>query len=48
MKPVLPAKTDFFDSLRLLILRNLLKAKDCRDNPAYRPVRHFLNVFDGF
>jgi hypothetical protein len=34
-KPVFAARIDFLDRLRLLILRNLLKAKDCLKIPAY-------------
>jgi hypothetical protein len=34
-KPVFPGKTDFFDRSCLLILRNLLKLRECPDNPAY-------------
>jgi hypothetical protein len=34
-KPVFVAKTGFIDKLRMLILQNLLKVKDCRANPAY-------------
>jgi hypothetical protein len=35
-KPVFAVKTDFFDSLRLLILPTLLKAGDRPKIPAYR------------
>ena len=31
-----------------LIRRNLLKTRNHFQNPAYRPVRHFFNVFDAF
>jgi len=44
----LAAKTDFFDDLLLLILWNLLKTRDGSKTPAYRLIRHFLNVFDSF
>jgi hypothetical protein len=47
-KPVSATKTDFIDDSLLLIPRNLLKAKDHREIPAYRLARHFLNVLDGF
>jgi hypothetical protein len=40
-KPVFTVKTDFIDDVRLLILRNLLKAKNWPTNPAYRLIRHF-------
>jgi len=36
MKPVFAAKTDFIDRSLLLILRNLLKAKNCPKIPGYR------------
>jgi hypothetical protein len=39
-KPVLAAQIDFFDELRLLILRNLLKTQICPKIPAYRLIRH--------
>ena len=38
-KPVLAAHIDFFDELRLLILRNLLKTRLCPKIPAYRLAR---------
>jgi hypothetical protein len=34
-KPVFTVKTDFIDDVRLLILHNLLKAKNWPTNPAY-------------
>jgi len=34
-KPVCATKTDFIDRMDLLILGNLLKAKNCRKIPAY-------------
>ena len=34
-------ETDFVDRLCLLIPSNLLKAKECADNPAFKPVRYF-------
>ena len=34
-KPAFTVKTDFIDDVRLLILRNLLKAKNWPTNPAY-------------
>jgi hypothetical protein len=36
---------DVGDTSRALILRNLLKGKNGLENPAYRLVRQFLNVF---
>ena len=36
INPVFVVKTDFIDSLRLLILRNLLKTKSCRKIPSYQ------------
>jgi len=41
-KPVLAAKTDFFDRMCLLILRNLLKTKVSLKNPTYRLARYFF------
>lgn len=41
-KPVLAAQIDFFDELRLLILRNLLKIKMAPKIPAYRLIRQLL------
>jgi hypothetical protein len=41
-KPVLAAKTDFFDDVGLLILWNLLKTQVGRKFPAYRLARYFL------
>jgi len=46
MKPAQPAKTDFLDDVRLLILRKLLKLKEYGANPAYRPVRHFSRTYE--
>jgi hypothetical protein len=40
-KPVFTVKTDFIDDMRLLILRNLLKAKNWPTNPAYGLARYF-------
>jgi hypothetical protein len=45
MKPVFAAQTDFIDEVRLLIPRNLLKAQECPDNPAYSPIRQILRFF---
>src|SRR5712664_2215560 len=41
-KPFFTAKTDFIDSMRLLILRNLLKTKSGPKIPAYRLARPFF------
>jgi hypothetical protein len=41
-KPVWTDKIDFFDSVRLLIPRKLLKIKMCPKNLAYRLIRHFV------
>jgi hypothetical protein len=46
--PAKAAKTDIIDRRDLLILRKLLKAAKWPENPAYRLIRHFLNVFDSF
>jgi|HubBroStandDraft_2_1064218.scaffolds.fasta_scaffold473843_2 hypothetical protein len=35
-KPVFAAEIDFIDSVRSLILRNLLKTKNCSKIPGYR------------
>jgi hypothetical protein len=42
-KPVSAAKTDFMDGSLLLILRNLLKAKDGPEIPAYMARPPFFN-----
>ena len=47
-KPVFTAKIDYTDAAGLLILRKLLKTRVCPKIPAYRLIRHFLNVFNGF
>jgi hypothetical protein len=44
-KPVFTVKTDFIDDVRLLILHNLLKAKNWPTNPAYRLIRQILLFF---
>jgi hypothetical protein len=45
-KPVSAAKTDVvIDIWLLLILRTLLKAKNCSKIPAYRLARYFFVVF---
>ena len=41
-KPVWAAKIDFVDESLLLILRNLLKAKDAPEIPAYRLIRYII------
>ena len=46
-KPVFTVKTDFIDDVRLLILRNLLKAKNWPTNPAYRLARQLFQQSSG-
>jgi|GEM_PF-5137417 len=43
-KPAFTAKTDFIDGVRLLILRNLLKARICLKIPAYGLTRYFFSA----
>jgi len=44
LRPAQGAKTNFFDSLYLLILRNLWKARESPDHPAQRLARYFLKA----
>jgi hypothetical protein len=48
IEPVLAAKTDDLGDVRLLILRNLLKTKMWRKNPAYRFIPHYSIICERF